>query len=226
MVASVENVPAAASVPAPAPEEPAPFDLPSGFASLVDGEQQAWRELAQLWNIEVGEGDPCVAAAKQQVHCFRSSKSTLALIRQLDRPSVLTLRDANNRPAYVTVSGLSNDAATLHIDGAPHSVSLVSLADYWRGEFATFWRAPPGYSGSVVDSSSGRTAYWLALQLATARGDSRPIGERFDDATLRGWIHGFQLTQGLASDGIAGPITLMRLNRAIGIDEPRLQTGR
>jgi general secretion pathway protein A len=217
---------AAAEVAEPAPDEPAPFDLPTGFASLVDAERPAWKELAQVWNIAAGEGDPCVAAMKQQIHCYRSSKSTLALIRQLDRPSVLTLRDANNRPAYVMVSGLSNDAATLRIDGVPHTVSLVSLADYWRGEFATLWRTPPDYSGGIVDSRSGRAANWLALQLATARGDSRPIGERFDDETLRGWVHTFQLTQGLASDGIAGPITLMQLNRAIGIDEPRLQAGK
>jgi general secretion pathway protein A len=49
------------------------------------------------------------------------------------------------------------------------------------------------------------------------------VRARFDDATLKGWIHTFQLTQGLPSDGIAGPITLMQLNRTIGVDEPRLQ---
>jgi general secretion pathway protein A len=48
------------------------------------------------------------------------------------------------------------------------------------------------------------------------------VGARIDDATLRGWIHAFQLTQGLPSDGVAGPITLMQLNRVLGIDEPRL----
>jgi general secretion pathway protein A len=32
----------------------------------------------------------------------------------------------------------------------------------------------------------------------------------------------FQLTQGLAPDGLAGPLTLKQLNRASGIDEPRL----
>jgi len=215
----------AAEVAEPRPDLPAPFDLPTGFASLVDAEQDAWKELAQAWNIDIGDGEPCIAAKKQQIHCYGSSKSTLALIRQLDRPSVLTLRDANNRPAYVMLSGLSNEAATLRIGGVPYTVSLVSLADYWRGEFATFWRAPPEYSGSIV-SRSGPTAHWLALQLATARGDSRPIGDRFDDATLNGWIHTFQLTQGLASDGIAGPITLMQLNRAVGIEEPHLQTGK
>jgi general secretion pathway protein A len=45
---------------------------------------------------------------------------------------------------------------------------------------------------------------------------------RLDDATLRSRIHRFQLSQGLPSDGSAGPITLMQLNRANGVEEPRL----
>jgi general secretion pathway protein A len=217
---------AAAAPPAEAPAAPEPFDLPTGFASLVGAEREAWRELAQAWNAAIGDGDPCAAVRKQQLHCWRSSNSTLALIRQLDRPGILTLRDGSNRAAHAVLSGLSSDAAMLRIDGADRTVPLVALADYWRGEYATLWRVPPDYGGGVVDGRAGRTAYWLALQLASARGDPRPIGERLDDAALKGWVHTFQLTQGLPSDGIAGPITLMQLNRAIGVDEPRLQQER
>jgi general secretion pathway protein A len=74
-----------------------------------------------------------------------------------------------------------------------------------------------------VDGRAGPSAQWLAQQLATALGDTGPVGPRLDDATLRGWIHRFQLAQGLPSDGSAGPITLMQLNRVNGVDEPRLQ---
>ena len=34
----------------------------------------------------------------------------------------------------------------------------------------------------------------------------------------------FQLAQGLPADGRPGPMTFMQLNRAAGVDEPRLQT--
>jgi general secretion pathway protein A len=80
---------------------------------------------------------------------------------------------------------------------------------------------PPDYTGTIADSKTP-TARWLALQLASARGDPRPIAGRLDDASLKAGIHAFQLTQGLPSDGVAGPVTLMQLNRVIGIDEPRL----
>jgi len=230
--ASVSSLPAAASatagpVPQPVtaapPPEPARFDLRKGFASLVGAEKEAWQELAHAWGIAPGEADACAAAEKQQVRCYRTTGATLTLVRQLDRPGVLTLRDAGNRPAYVMLSGLSNDSATLNIDGVPHTVPLVVLADYWRGEFATFWRPPPDYSGTIVDGRAGRTGQWLAQQLATALGDTGPVGAKVDAATLRTWVHRFQLAQGLPSDGSAGPITLMLLNRANGVDEPRLQ---
>jgi general secretion pathway protein A len=206
-----------------APPATAPFELASGFESLVGAENEAWRELAGVWKIDVGQGDPCLAARRQQIQCFRTAKSTLALIRQLDRPGVLTLRDAYNRAAYVMLAGLSTDAAVVVVDGQARSVPLLALADYWRGEFATFWRAPPDYGGAIVDRRSGPAANWLALRLAAVRGDSRQVGTSFDDAALKGWIHSFQLTQGLPTDGVAGPVTLMQLNRAVGIDEPRLQ---
>ena len=220
---SPSPVPVEPVAAAPEPAKPASFDLRTGFASLVGADKEAWQELARLWNIAPGDGDPCVAAEKQQVRCYRTGNATLALIRQLDRPGVLTLRDAANRSVYVMIRGLSNDTATLTIGSVTQTVPLVVLADYWRGEFSTFWRPPPNYAGTIVDSRSGPAAQWLAQQLATALGDTGPVGPRLDDAKLQSWIHRFQLAQGLPSDGSAGPITLMQLNRANGVDEPRLQ---
>ncbi len=229
---TVAAAPSPSPVPAPAlpqpitvpePAKPPSFDLRTGFASLVGADKEAWQELARQWNIAPGDVDPCATAEKQQVRCYRTGSATLALIRQLDRPGVLTLRDAANRSAYVKISGLSNDTATLTIGGIDQTVPLVVLADYWRGEFSTFWRSPPNYVGTIVDSRSGPAAQWLAQQLATALGDTGPLGPRLDDAKLQSWIHRFQLAQGLPSDGSAGPVTLMQLNRVNGVDEPRLQ---
>ncbi|HUL66738.1 MAG TPA: AAA family ATPase [Burkholderiaceae bacterium] len=230
VVGTISTVATTSTSPAPpdappiaTPADVPAFDLATGFASLASAEKDSWREMAKAWDVSIGDGDPCQVPLKQSVRCFRGSNSTLALIRQLDRPVLLTLRDGSNRPAYAYLTGLSTQNATLRVSGAAKSVPLVSLADYWRGEFATYWRTPPDYSGTITDSK-GPTAHWLALQLATARGDPRPIAGRLDDASLRAGIHAFQLTQGLPSDGVAGPITLMQLNRVIGVDEPHLQT--
>jgi general secretion pathway protein A len=43
-----------------------------------------------------------------------------------------------------------------------------------------------------------------------------------NDAIWRSRVSAFQLSQGLKPDGLAGPTTFMQLNRATGVDEPRL----
>jgi general secretion pathway protein A len=104
--------------------------------------------------------------------------------------------------------GLTDRQATLHSAGRSFVLDLPALASVWRGEFATFWRTPPGWR-----EGSDRSA-WLEQQLAPAAGSAaQPLRER---------VHAFQLAEGLPPDGLAGPMTLMRLNRAAGVEEPRL----
>jgi len=195
-------------------------ELPARFKALIRNEQDAWRELAPEWKLVLDDGDPCVAAARVQVQCFRSTSSNLALIRQLDRPGILMLHDDSDRPVYALLTGLTSDTATLRMAGVSQTVSLVSLATLWRGDFATFWRAPAGYTGKLVDAGSGPVASWLATQLTTLRGEHAP-GAGVDTA-WKSRVSAFQLAQGLKPDGLAGPTTFMQLNRASGVDEPRL----
>jgi general secretion pathway protein A len=59
---------------------------------------------------------------------------------------------------------------------------------------------------------------WLEQQLVAVGFDAAlPLRER---------VWAFQVAQGLPPDGSAGPMTLMRLNRAAGVDEPHLQADR
>jgi len=196
-------------------------DLPNRFQALTRNENDAWRELASEWKLKLDDGDPCVAALRVQVQCFRSPSSNLALIRQLDRPGILVLRDANDKPVYALLTGLSEQTATLRVAGVSQTISLVSLARLWRGDFATLWRSPPGYNGKTIDAGSGPTAAWLSTQLAGLRGQSA-ASEVHSEAAWRASVSAFQLAQGLKPDGLAGPTTFMQLNRASGVDEPRL----
>ncbi len=153
--------------------------------------------------------------------CYRSTAG-LSLLRPLGRPAILTLRDASGRAVYAQLVGLGEQRATLRLGERMLTVTLAALAGAWRGEFATFWRAPPGYAGRIVDGASGPAVDWVAARLAALDGRPAPPGGRSADAALRTRLHAFQLAQGLKPDGTAGPTTLMLLNRASGIDEPRL----
>lgn len=227
MPASSALATALAASAAAAAAKPVPLtagDLSADFPSAARTEKQAWQALAPSWKLALdATAEPCPAAQRASVPCFRSPGSTLALIRQLDRPGIVLLRDDANRPVYALLTHLTATTATLRLGETTQTVSLETLATLWRGDFATFWRAPPGYAGKLVDASSGTIAAWLALKLATLRGEAEPPPEALTDAGWRGRVSAFQLAQGLKADGIAGPTTFMQLNRALGVDEPRLR---
>ena len=213
------SAPATAAAAASAASAPAPADAKAVVAAAWRSERDALRALAQSWQVTLDDGEPCASAARQALQCFRSNGSTLALIRQLDRPVLLTLQTAGSKPSYALLTGLTMRSATLATGEGAMSLPLTALAELWRGEFATLWRTPPGYDdGAPVD--------WLSAQLAAAQGEAAPPAPTRFDAALRSRLNAFQVAQGLKPDGLAGPLTLMQINRASGVAEPRLQSER
>ncbi len=187
----------------------------------------AWRELALRWNVAIGEGDPCAAAQLAQLACFRAAGGGLALARQLARPAVLVLRGADGRPAYVLLTGLTDQTASLQVGGQRWQLSLGALAAVWRGDLWTLWRTPPGWRAGDPASADGSGAVgantpqartWLAEQTNRSLGSNQPAAA----APLAERIRLYQMAQGLTPDGRPGPVTLMRLNRSAGVLEPEL----
>lgn len=185
-------------------------------ASLWSDPADAWRALAAVWPVDAGSGDPCAQLARSGIGCWQG-KTTLALVRQLDRPGWLTLQAAGGPRAIVLLTGLGDGAALLRGPDGAIRVSLATLATLWQGDFATLWRAPPGYTQGSVQPD-GPLAGWLLEQLGAYQAGALPL-----DLPLRQRIQAFQRAQGLDPDGIAGALTLMQLARAAGADEPRLE---
>ena len=201
----------AASAPSPAAQaEPAPAPAERATFPTTPRADEALAELARLWGANgVATGaanDVCTALPRQGLACY-TARGGLTTLRQLDRPAVLHLADAQGRPAHALLVALRDDTATLAAAGVRRELPVAALAPAWRGEFTTLWRTPPGWRGpGEVDAG------WLKAQLARAGSPAA--------ATPQQRLLGFQAAQGLTPDGIAGPLTLMRLNR--GPDEPRL----
>lgn len=228
--AAMSSLPASAATAASAPGGAPLFltaaDVATRGGALARDEAETWRELAPLWGIALPEGtaEPCAAAQRAQWQCFRSPNGGLPLIRQLDRPGFITLRDDGGRAVHALLVGLQERSATLRIGGQSLTVTLVSLANLWQGDFGTFWRAPEGYSGVLTDGARGPAVDLLATQLAALRGEPPPGGRQSYSAALRARVQAFQLSQGIQPDGRAGPTTFMQLSRATGASrEPRLE---
>ncbi|WP_298213876.1 AAA family ATPase [Acidovorax sp.] len=232
--AAAPRLPAsAASASASAAQAVAPLsDLQQFLAALPASDAPAWQALASSWGASVPDGaDACAALPRDGLRCYRNRRAGLNLVRQLDRPVLLALFPSADGDAAVSAVLRNLDAETATLEGAGRTlrVPVAELAQVWRGDMATLWRTPPDMpdKGEIVDTRAG--AAWLDKQLAMAAAGGAGAGgagARTTAPTAReARIQQFQLAQGVTPDGRAGPLTLMLLNRANGVSEPRLRTG-
>jgi general secretion pathway protein A len=173
-------------------------------------EADVQRSLALLWGVSLPAGDVCELARAQGLSCFRSSTMTLALLRQLARPGLVMLAAEGVTPSPALLLGLANNSVSLRVGGLDQTVTLAAFARVWRGDFMSFYRSAPG--------GAAPTPAWLAEQLQRID----PASASLPAPSLASRIQNFQRAQGLPADGLAGALTLMQLNRALGVAEPRL----
>jgi general secretion pathway protein A len=165
--------------------------------------------LAAAWGLAAEPGaDTCRSARGLGLACHEG-RADIALLRRLDRPLLLTLAAGG----AVLLRTMGADTATLQGAGGEQRVALATLQAAWDGAFLAWWRPPPG-----------DTSVWVLTQLTALQGPDTAAGARAPaDEALRRRVFAFQVGQGLPLDGLAGPLTLMQLNRASGIEEPRLR---
>jgi general secretion pathway protein A len=224
--AAWQAMPTKSAVPAPAvaarPVQPAAngvrplASLPPAYA----GSDEALRELAQLWNIALPEGEPCEAALKVSLRCHQG-KGGLYELRLLDRPAILALHDGANASHAVLVA-LDDEAATLLVRGVRHKLPVAQLAAHFDGAFTTFWTMPRTFREHVQSGERGADVDWIAARLAQLNGIAAPQANAPLDAPMEELLRKFQAAQQLKADGVAGPRTYMRLNQLGGVAEPRL----
>lgn len=230
------TTPTAPAAGASAPRVAAPVamsDLQQFVAALPASDNAAWQALASAWGASVADGaDACATLPRDGLRCYRNRRAGLNLVRQIDRPVLLTLFPSEEGDVAVSavLRRLDGDMATLEGAGRAVRVPVAELAQVWRGDMTTLWRTPPDMpdKGDLAETAAG--AAWLDQQLATAAaGDSRvgapAAGRTTTPAQRQARIQRFQLAQGVTPDGRAGPLTLMLLNRVNGVSEPRLRTG-
>src|SRR3990167_3503980 len=220
-LATVAAAPAAAMASAAHAAWPL-FDDASDWAHLPRDEAAALRELAAQWTVTLPPGSPCAQAERAQLGCWRSTAGALPLLERLDRPVMITLADATGRVAHVRLTGLTAAGAVLAAGERHWTMPVAQLAARWRGEMVTFWRMPAGYEQALAPGARGPAGAALAAGLARHGGQAAPSAADRYAAALLPQVAGFPPDAGLKPDGLAGPTTFMLLNRALGLNEPRL----
>jgi general secretion pathway protein A len=219
------EVPAAATAAQPAATPagalPDTLEWPADLA-LADSRALAYAALFRAWGADYQGGDACGQAEGQGLRC-RSARAGLDELRELNRPAVLLLRDAQNRDFYATLSALDDRSADFVLGAQTRTVAIGALAAQWSGQYTLLWRMPPQAHDNIRSGERGPAVAWLARQLAQAQGRAAQPGEDalFDEALLR-QVKQFQLAEGLIPDGVVGPRTLLRLASVTDETAPKL----
>jgi general secretion pathway protein A len=217
-----------AAAPAPTAASPVlaavkPGSRPAHLKDVIDAanleEAEAWRALARLWNVKLGPGQACAAVAQYGLRCYRATGG-MAAVREIGRPAIVRLTTDSGDNVYAVLVGLNETSAAFRSGDTELTLPLTELAGRWHGDAATLWRLPSGYHPGNPLATDAELSSWLVQRLAVAGGPSSPA---VNAGNLTASISAFQVAHGLQPDGLAGPLTLMRLNRESGIEEPRLR---
>ena len=191
------------------------------LASLRDEQNAAWQSLGLRWGLRLPPQNLCDAALAAQVQCFRTVDLTLAGLRQLNRPGLLLLQD-KGVARWVEAEAIDDEHLLLRAGQQRWRQPLTGLPALWSGDYATFWRLPPGQTRRVfIAAPQDPAGQWLDRQLQRLQANGTLHADARDFAAR---VRAFQVQHGLHGDGKALPSTFLLINRLTGVDEPRLQT--
>lgn len=196
--------------------------LPPQSAWIVK-ENQAFSALSPLWGTSLGAGQPCTEAQQNGLQCYRTPRMTEHGLRQLDRPAMLKFFQPGQGSGYLLATAIVGE--TIELQDAQQKrwqIPLSELAKVWQGYYASLWRTPPGQKGRLNNGYQGPTAaQWMEDQLTRMQmAGQLPAAAK----TLKDKVQAFQTANGVDVNGIASPTTLILINRASGVEEPRLLT--
>jgi len=187
----------------------------------------ALQTLGKQWNIELGNASEshiqiCEQFSLQGLQCLRI-RDNVSRLRDLDRPAMIRIASSTGIDAFVTLTALHGDLATLQLNEQTWQVSTQALLQHWYADFTILWHAPKGYIEPIRRYASGSIVTSLAGMLNKVQGEMIP-SHHFTrmEPMLISRVKDFQRSVGLSPDGTAGANTLMYLNDAAQMPRPHL----
>lgn len=186
------------------------FTWPQGVTP-VRSAALAHDALLRRWGLDARTaGTPCVDRV-EGLRCLHG-RAGIDELRAMNLPAVLHLKDAKGLRADAVLVGIEGDSVRLDAGAGERRLGTAALAAWWHGDYTLLWRAPPGFGDPLRRGSRGAAVEWLRTRLALWRGEpAPPRSEAPFDEHLLDQVREFQVTEGLAPDGIAGVWTLTRL---------------
>ncbi|MBA4391622.1 MAG: peptidoglycan-binding protein [Syntrophus sp. (in: bacteria)] len=192
--------------------------------------EAAYQALFKEWRLQYvnGYGRPvCEQALAQGLRCLES-KSSVGILRQMNKPAVLKLVDENKGEYYATLTSFKGETATFAIGSETRTVDMKEIIRWWSGDYLILWRAPAEYKEDLKPGSSGPMVEWLEKQpaLGQKRESARAGLHHKYEGKIVNQVKKFQLAIGMVPDGIVGPRTIMLLNAPSNGTDPVLNDGK
>jgi general secretion pathway protein A len=187
-------------------------------------EELAFQDLFNLYGVAYdpgGKGSACKLAETVNMHCLYARGGLSDLLRA-NQPAVLLLDGSGKeRQFHAVLTALDEASATLIVAGSSRRIAMAQLAQLWTGKYVLLWFAPPAFGNALTAGSRSPAVPWLRERLARVQGGNAD-GPAVYDHELIERVRAFQLAEGMAPDGAAGALTLIRLNLRLNPDLPQL----
>ena len=205
------------------PDSKRPVAIESLLANpqVATDTESAMKHLFARWDLDytvLAGATACDRALNAGLHCMYKT-GTWNNLREYNRPAIIELVDTNGNKHHVLVSLLKENTASLELGGQAHDFPTSELGRYWFGKYLLLWKPSMPEQGDLRLGARGEAVVWLRDALARYRGEalSAQPKDRFDEA-LEMELMDFQSNHRLDPDGIAGRITLTKL-QAYSLDK-------
>ncbi len=191
-------------------------DLESGMAVLF-----------AMWNVKPetsGGIGGCAGAENLGLKCYRRY-GTWSTLRNINRPTLINLKNTEGRWVHGVVIALNGDAVILDFGGQAVLATTDEVTPYWSGEFLVLWKPPSLDWRNLHFGMRGADVAWIRKRLAEIQGGPAvTVDADTFDGGLKDRVIAFQRGRDLSGDGIVTPMTLIHLNTAAGVlDVPVLR---
>lgn len=200
-------------------------DQPLALDSLTPeaSRTRAYETLFDAWGYDYRSsehGNACDYSETRGLGCLHR-RGNWKMLSVLNRPAILELINRNGEAVYAALLSLDRDRARLKIGDDAQWYSREAVEAVWFGDYSLLWRVPPWESRLIEPGMIRDRETWLNEALMRAATAKSLVPESVDE-DLEARISAFQRSEGLRTDGVVGPLTVIRLNDYMGRSVPRL----
>ena len=188
------------------------LDLPASAALTSN----AFGQLLAAWGVQAeadNQTQLCRVALQHNLLCETGNELSIQDLNEINRPGVVTVSSGQDSLSFYLLVSLDENRVKLSNASGLKTLLLVDFATDWSGGLTYLWSPPTGYREALYPGARNPVLVsWVQDQLGQIFDDYEYIisGGVYTEHMAR-FVARFQSRQGLDSDGLLGPRTILSL---------------